>query len=355
MRIILLTSSSSKSGGSRQALYLAQGMQAKGHDVTFFTPDASTLRSLDPQATFWKNLGPKSLWRDNVKAALPKDNSPCIVHAFHNAAVKRLAWWGLFWRSRGVVAVAHRGVIFRPNNPLPYWSPGIDCFAPNSKACAAILRRMGVGTRRLEVVYNGVPQSRVTPHTEAHSVRQQLGFSADDFVFGTVAGDSHIKGVEPLLRAFAAARLPQAKLVVIGMRQNKWAALCEELHILPQVRILDRIDSVADYLQIMDTFVLPSLSESMPNALLEAILMHLPSICSAVGGVPEILGESGILVPPGSVDSLAEAMRRMVNDTNARNAMHQAAIAQSLNFEQEQRISKLEALYRRLLAARGLA
>lgn len=355
MRIIILTSSSSKSGGSRQALYLAQGMQAKGYDVAFFTPDNSTLRSLDPQAPFWRDLGPKSLWRKNVEAALPKDNSPCVAHAFHNAAVKRLAWWGIFWRRHGVVTVAHRGVIFRPNNPLPYWSPGIDCFAPNSKACAAILRRMGVGANRLQVIYNGVPQSRVSPRTDAAVIRNQLQFGPDDFIFGAVAGDSHIKGVEPLLRAFAAARLPHAKLVVLGMGQSKWATLCQELNIASQVRILGHTDPVADYLRAMDAFVLPSLSESMPNTLLEAILMHLPSICSEIGGVPEVLGDSGILVPPGSIDALADALRRMVNDAQARNAMRQAAIKQSPNFTQEKRINTLEALYLRLLAARGLA
>ncbi len=355
MRIILLTSSSTKSGGSRQALYLAQGLEARGHEVLFFTPDHATLRGLAPGASFWRDLGPQKSWRNVLESAIGRNKGPCVVHAFHNAAVKRLAWWGLFWRSRGVVTLAHRGVIFRPNNPLPYWSPGIDCFAVNSRACGVVLRRMGVGQKRLELVYNAVPQERVTPVTDKETMRRELELADGGFLFATVVNNSPVKGVEPLLRAFADARLPRARLLLLGVDAELWLPLCRDLGIVSQVRLVGPTNAVADHLQLADAFVLPSLSESMPNTLLEAIRMHLPSVCSSVGGVPEVLANSGILVPPGDVAALSVALRRMAEDTEAREAMQRAAVAQSPNFDQEKRIDRLAGIYQRLLIQRGLA
>jgi glycosyltransferase involved in cell wall biosynthesis len=116
-----------------------------------------------------------------------------------------------------------------------------------------------------------------------------------------------------------------------------------------------RTDAVGDYLQLFTAFVLPSRSESMPNTLLEALRAHLPAICSEVGGVPEVLGKSGLLVPPGDVHALAAAMKRMRYHGEALNAMREASAERSSAFDPERRLDALEAVYRELLEARGPA
>ncbi|MDR3043074.1 MAG: glycosyltransferase family 4 protein [Desulfovibrio sp.] len=368
MHILLVTSSSTRSGGARQALYLAEGLMERGHHVTFFTPSNATLRTLSDTMA-WADL-PESpgRWKAALEAAMPAPGQgPCIVQAFHNKAVKRLAWHGLFWRRRGVVCVGYRGVVYRPGNPLTYWSPGLDAFVANSHACAKVLRGMGVGERRLAVIHNGIPAARLAPRRGAETVRAELDLPAGSTLLGCVAGDKDVKGVDPLLRAFALACGPNGgqdggapangnpHLVVVGVTPGRWQPLCAELGITGRVRLVEHSNCVADYLQLLDAFVLPSLSESMPNTLLEAICSGLPAIASQVGGVPELVRGNGLLVPPGDVPALARALATALNDARQRATWAEASRAIAPGFSTEARISRFEALYRTLLQRRGLS
>ncbi len=350
MRIVFFTSSTNRSGGSRQAFYLAEGLSRRGHEVYFLLREQASLRLLHPEASYWRDLGPKKNWRAALEKVLfPEGKSAreaTVVHAFHNAAVKALAWWGLFWRPRGVAVFAHRGVVFRPGNPLPYWSPGIDCFIANSQACAAVLHGIGVSRKRLEVVYNAVPTERVTPGRPAAAVREELGLGPG-FVFGCVAGESEVKGVDVLFKAYARAHLPESRLLVLGVEPLRWAPLLTALGIADRVLCVPHANAVADYLQLFNAFILPSRSESMPNTLLEAIRFGLPSICSEVGGVPEVLGESGLLVPPGDTAALGAALERMLKHDAAREAMARAAREQGPLFDEEVRLDAVERIYRK--------
>ncbi|MFQ9492752.1 MAG: hypothetical protein ACLR0N_18885 [Bilophila wadsworthia] len=99
MRVIIITSSSNRSGGTRQAVYQAQGLSERGHDVALCLPHDSTLWELPNAASnpLW-NMLPEdpAQHRTYVESLFPSPDTPTIVHAFHNKAVKRVAWWGLF-------------------------------------------------------------------------------------------------------------------------------------------------------------------------------------------------------------------------------------------------------------------
>jgi glycosyltransferase involved in cell wall biosynthesis len=353
MHIIFCTSSSTKSGGSRQALYLAQEFVRRGHSLTFFTPAHSTLRTLAPEMT-WADLpdNPKQ-WRTAIEAAFP-EGAPAVFHAFHNKAVKKAAWWGLRWRSRGVVCVAHRGVVYKPGNPLPYWSPGIGAFAVNSKACAVVLARYGVGKKRLHVVYNGIPDDRTTPSTSAQAMRAALGIPETHFVFGTVAGNNPVKGADVMLRAFALADMQETTLVAVGVGADVYGSLAKELGISERVRLVGHTENVADHLNCLDAFILPSRSESMPNTLLEAIRMGLPSVATDVGGVKELLADTGIAVPADNPEAMAEALKIMRTDSARREAFAANSRALAPQYSIGNRAERMEAIYRSLLSARGL-
>ena len=348
MRILIFTSSGNKSGGSRQALYLAQGLAGRGHEVRLFTTPDAQLRSLDPQASFWRDLTPGA-WRACLEAEMPA-GAPCVVHAFHNKAVKCAAWWGISWHERAVV-VAHRGVLFRPKNPLPYWSPGIDGFLVNSKACAGVIRTWGVSRKRLFCVPNSVPDERLAC-AGREAARTELGFAPDDFVFGCVAGDNPNKGAEVLLKAFALAFSTETngpKLLISGLGYQAPFELHRELNLGDNVRLEGPTEAVALRLAAMDAFVLPSLSESMPNTLLEAVRFGLPAIGSGVGAVPEILETCGLVVPPGNVEALAQALRRLYDDVELRAGLREAACAAREAYAPDKRLDLVESIYAELM------
>src|SRR5439155_15846398 len=80
------------------------------------------------------------------------------------------------------------------------------------------------------------------------------------------------------------------------------------------------------FMESLDVFVLPSLAEGTPNVIIEAMAHGVPVIASAVGGVPDIVNpQSGILIPPGDADALAEAMLLLARDPQRRKEMGAAA------------------------------
>jgi glycosyltransferase involved in cell wall biosynthesis len=357
MRIIFISSSSNKSGGSRQALYLAQGLLGNGHDLRFCVPADAELPELAPELPWLRLPEKRKHWRDSVYALLDESlgaGRPCILHAHHNKAVKLAAWWGLFWRSRGLAVFAQRGVVFPPKNPLPYWSPGIDCFMVNSQACAAVLRRKGVPERRLRVVYNAVPTARLAQREAPEAVRARLGLKDGELVFGCVANDSKNKGVEELLRAFARAELAQARLVVLGVSPDLWSPLARELGLSGRALLLPPCESVADHLRVFDAFVLSSHSESMPNTVQEAMCLGLPVLSTAVGGAPECVRGNGLLVAAKDVPGLAQGLRSMAESAEQRRAWGAKSLELSAQFDPKRKLALVESIYRETLERRGL-
>ncbi len=347
MRVIIITSSSNRSGGTRQAVYQAQGLSDRGHDVTLCLPHNSELWDL-PEARsnpLWHAL-PQTLaeHRADVESLFPSPETPTIVHAFHNKAVKRVAWWGLFWRNRKLACVAHRGVIYRPGNPLPYLSPSMKAFIPNSEACARAISWC-CPKHKIHTVPNAIPDGRVTPSRPAEAVRAELDIPEQTLTYISVGNDNPAKGTEPLLRAFAESGL-DACLVLIGSHRERWMPLCVELGIVEKVRLVGRSEEVSNYLQIADAFVFPSKDmDSAPNTLLEAIRMGLPVVATTVGGVPEIARDNGLLVAPGDVSALASAMRRMASDPVQRARWGESSSRQGRLYSVDARCAALEAIY----------
>ena len=354
MRILFVTSSENASGGGRQALYLASGLMSRGHEVSFFAAPSSQLRPLAPDLD-WRDLPEKrGMWRSAWENAMREDE-PTIVHAFHNKAVKTLAWSGSLWRIAGkpVACVAHRGVVNPPTNVLPYIAPGIRVFAVNSQACLdtlPLLWRKSAG----KVVYNCVPDSKITPARDATTVRAELGVTPETVIIGTVSNNDPIKGQEFLLRAFARMRKDGQVLCLVGGAEEKWSPQCRELGIWNHVRLIPRTEIVADYLQLFTLFVLPSLSESSPNTLLEAMRLGLPAVCSNVGGVPECISDARYLVPPADDAALATALSSALADRDALAEAGQRNKVFSEQFTVAKKLDTMEAIYLNLLKPYGL-
>jgi glycosyltransferase involved in cell wall biosynthesis len=163
---------------------------------------------------------------------------------------------------------------------------------------------------------------RVVPNTvDAHLFRPRGSrSSATPKKLVNVSLHVAVKGLDVLLHAFSrlAARDTELTLELIGegpltpdLRQ-----LAKGLGLDERVRFpgLASPPEIADALRASDAYVLSSLSENMPLAVLEALCCGLPVAATDVGGVPEAVGRDGALAPPGDVDGLATAMRAVLDE-----------------------------------------
>lgn len=346
MRIVTLTSSSIFSGGVHQALYQTAGLRDLGHEAWLCLPADSELWLRSEIPAWWVRLPAKWIqWRDTLESLI--GDGPALIHAFHNRALKLAALWGMIWRRRGVVCVAHRGIITRPKNPLPYWSPGLRRVVANSWACARSLS-WHCPASKIRVLANGVPDERVRPRRDAALVRAEWKLDTAELVLGNIGNDNPVKGTEVLIRAFAevqgAAR--SAVLLLIGVTPGLWQPLIRRLHVEDRVRVVGYYDHVSDLLQVCDAFVFPSQGmDSAPNALLEAVRMGLPVISTDVGGCPDIVDGNGLLVRAGRTEELSRALDLMCVDSGRRAVWAARSRELSSRYTLEARCLALQNLY----------
>ena len=115
-----------------------------------------------------------------------------------------------------------------------------------------------------------------------------------------------------------------------------------------RVHIALNRNDVADLLALADVFVMPSLWEGLPMAVLEAMVARKAIVASAIAGIPEAIvdGREGLLVPPGEVAPLADALRLVLTDPTRREALGDAAAARAdREFTVAVMADRYEALY----------
>jgi glycosyltransferase involved in cell wall biosynthesis len=189
-----------------------------------------------------------------------------------------------------------------------------------------------VRASRAETVLNGIPVDRfqiTAPRRLA--AREKLGIDNDAFVLGCVGRLVGLKNHALLIDLLPdLLRIqPRLKLVIVGYGELH-AALNQQaasLGVSDHVVITGQRSDVADLLPGFDVFALPSLTEGLSIALLEACASGLPILASAVGGNPEIVhhNSTGLLVPAADPVATAAAIRMLINDEELRTRLGQSA------------------------------
>jgi glycosyltransferase involved in cell wall biosynthesis len=132
-----------------------------------------------------------------------------------------------------------------------------------------------------------------------------------------VANLTPTKGHRVLLQALALlSEPPTFTFVGSGSEKESLVKILKESGLEEVVSIVEGVTDPGDLLSAAQFFVLPSPSEGLPNAVLEAMAAGLPAIAFRVGGIPEIIddGKNGVLVEPGDVPGLARAIERVAGD-----------------------------------------
>jgi glycosyltransferase involved in cell wall biosynthesis len=321
-------------------------------------------RAINP----WRDLAAYRHLRQTLRSFQPE-----VVHT-HSAKggiLGRAAAWSI-----GVPAVVHtvHGAPFHPYQPWAARALGRACerwAARRSDALVSVADAMtelmvsaGVaGREKFTTVYSGMEIEPLLASAEhRQGVRAELGYGDEHVVVGKIARLFHLKGHSYLIRAaqrVIAAR-PQVRFLLAGdgvlrpklERQIAAAGLAEYFHfagLVPPGRI-------PAMLSAMDVVVHTSLREGLARVLPQALIAGKPVVSYDVDGAREVVlpEVTGILLPPQSIEPLAEAIIRLAGDPELRvrlGAEGRRRFAEQ--FRHELMTAQLRSLYERLLSGKG--
>jgi glycosyltransferase involved in cell wall biosynthesis len=213
------------------------------------------------------------------------------------------------------------------------------------------------------MIPNGIDASVFCPYPR-DEVRRELDLAGGP-LFACVGRLNREKGVENAIKALAVLQHetdPPARLVVVGEGEERAALeqLVRSLSLEERVQFVGSQphERVARYIAAADAFLFPTLrAEAAPLVLPQAMATTTPVIASDIGGIPEVVlntGENGLLVPPGDVPALADAMGQILRDPDLAGRIGEAARRRILaEYTVERMVERTLELYRVAIARAG--
>ena len=257
-------------------------------------------------------------WRIGAGVVQSHSYKPHLL-AMAVRAAKRIPWVGHHhgWTAENEkVQRYHR---------IDAWSlPRADRVVAVAESARDVVMREGVRGDRVVVIPNAVDARDLQVDATREAARDALGLSRDAFVAAVVGRLSSEKGQDIALRALAIARRRGAAVTLAfagdGPDADALRALASELGVTDSAVFLGHQKQVGVVYRSADMLVMPSRSEAMPNALLEAMTLGVPVVATRVGGVPEVAedGQTGWIVDPESPERLADAIVECVADAAER-------------------------------------
>ena len=300
-----------------------------------------------------RTLSPVAHWRAyQALLHLFRTERPDLVHAHMplSGFLARMAAWragvpriactchGFWFNYKGNLARQVAGFLME-------WAAArvTSVFLTVSDEEAADARRLWI-SRRAVSVRNGRDPAIFHPDTAVRQrLRAEFGVPADMVVITAVSRLVRHKGYPEL--AAAMREVPNAALWVVGERLESdrgddMVELLRAAGLGARLRLLGYRDDVAAILTASDIFVLPSHFEGLPMSVIEAMLSGLPVVATDVRGPREQVVDdiTGLLVPPGAIEPLAAALRRLTGDAATRLAMGAAGRIRALDLYDEAKV-----------------
>lgn len=220
-----------------------------------------------------------------------------------------------------------------------------------AEAQREVLTRSGIRNERIHSIPNGVDTQRYSAQAPA-AQRSEFGLPETAFLFGCVARLSPEKNIAALVDAVAALRADGADvaLLLVGDGPER-AALTERIRatgVADITRFAGVVPDTSRIYPMLDAFVLPSLTEGMPLAVLEAMACERPVIATAVGEVPIMLRgtDRGVNVRAGDDAQLLQAMRAAIAEGRGGDASARARVEHAYSIDRA--AAAYAALYRGL-------
>ncbi len=257
-----------------------------------------------------------------------------------------VAWWKrIFFHLTGAIGAWRKGLPLRPVLLEPFgfaWIPPRDAEERNFAASADLVVVMSEDMRRfveghwwikpdaIRKVPNPLLLERkpISVCAKPSGGERKIGFLGRiEARKGIVEVSKALHGLLPLSPDWVlevAGRNTKSCISGRDYRKEMERILGPALN---QVRFLENLppDAVAAWLEGVDIFVFPSLWDNFPYVILEAMACGKAIVATRTGAVPEMIGETGLLVPPGDVKALAGALRKLMGDEELRSRLGEAA------------------------------
>ncbi len=369
MRIVIVLTSLGMGGAEKQALAVQERMAKRGHAVAVLV-----LRPRLPEE--WRTTLPTVHldMRKSLASFLAgflqarrflRAFKPDLVHShsFHANVVARLL--KIAAPSMRIVSTVHnvyeggrlRMMAYRLTDPLSRRTVAVS-----QAAKERFVRLKAVPARKCRVLPNGIDTTEFTPNADRRAAMRKAMSADAKFVWFAAGRLVPAKDFPNLLRAFNLVRkqLPDAELWIAGAPLDAkmthtsdgrtsfaWLVATEQ-GMQENVRWLGLRRDVPALLDAADAFVLGSAWEGMPLALGEAMAMEKPVVATDAGGVRQLVGDAGALVPAGNHAALAAAMHAMMGKSREERATLGRAARQRIQeqFSLEAAANEWEELYR---------
>ncbi len=325
-------------------------------------PVAKEIEAMGVQTTCLPRLGrvdPVLLWRIYREI---KRIKPDIVHThlfksdFHGRLAARLAGTPV------VISTIHSCLNWA-KNPILGSIYGSNArladhiIAVSDEVRDYCIKYLHLDPKKITTIANAIPLDRFGDQRVAGiTIRQELNIPSSALVIGIVARLSEPKDHANFLRAAQKILIdaPETYFLIVGDGSlgEFLKALAVTLGIQKSTIFCGARQDIPAMMGVLDILVFSSLWEGLPVALLEGMASFLPVVATSVGGIPGVIqhGLTGLLVPPGSPDSIAEACLKLIKDAPLRKEIGRAGCAQvRANYGMDGMISKTIGLYQTLL------
>lgn len=228
-----------------------------------------------------------------------------------------------------------------------------------SEAMAHFFRNHRVPRERIRVIRNAINPADYQLGKDGREFRRTCGVEQEEVLIGVIGRLSPEKGQAVFVRAFqeVARVVPAARAVIVGEGQEleRLQSAVKTAGLESRVMFAGYHAEMSEIYSALDLVVIPSLSEGLPNVLLEAMLHRKAVVATRVGGIPEVMqdGYSKFLVQPGDAGVLAEAIIQALRDPALRAELGEAGAKYVREaFGPLQRAEQIVKLYKELLSVR---